>query len=564
MRRRKHPTPAQRALISGAIIALALSPATPALAAGETRAAPTGSIRITESITHAAYAYQVFAGSVETDGTIADIKWGSGVRGEALLAALARTQSFAGVTSAREVAEKLSVIEYSESAGGWVYISGIPANGNASISRETALAKQFAVIVSQYLDTGHRTQFTGGNQPVASGLEPGWYVVASDYATQPGESAALLFPGLITVSNTQSEVTPKESVPTVTKEIFEDSGDGSWGTYADFEIGQPFKQRLTATIGDSDIDYYDHYYLSFSDVFSTGLELATNPTDIKVKIDGRDKTSLFSISYSNKTLTVTGNDIKSAIHAGSKVEVVYDAVLTKAAVAGSEGNPNAVRLTYSADPRTTENGASDIKTVTPYEATYAYTYKLSLTKSDSKNARLTLPGAKFSLRRSSDGKYAVLQAASGTSTDTSTGNNEGNRDVVVTGWVSKEEASFVTTGQGGVATITGLDAGEEYVLNEVVAPDGYDLDASDISFVIASNATGSTALTGVAISVDSKPYQAGNASTGQVSMGATNVKSPLLPTTGLGGIATSVILGSGLVATAATVVAVQTTRKRKE
>ena len=537
MRRRTH---LRNTLVSWAVLALALAPAGPALAAG-VGTTTTGSIVITRPISHSAYAYQVFDGDVEADGSVADIRWGSGVNDDTLMDELTALTEFSSCTSAREVAELLKV-----DTGG----------------TETELAKLFAEAVSHNLRAEGAVAFEGTDTPTASALDDGWYVVASDYDTDLAEGASLLFPGLITVGAGQSNVTPKESAPTLVKEVQEDS-TGTWQSHADFEIGQSFQQRLVATIGDADLSYYHSYYLGFSDTLSAGLDL--DPKSVTVTIDGEDKTDLFTIDYENRKLSVVAQDILKEIEADSEVTVTYTTKLNKHADSGTPGNENSATLTYSADPRAVQEGEPELKNTTPDDKTVSYTYALKITKTDADNGEQLLAGAKFSLRRSSDNKYAVLVGADGGSIDTATNNNEGNGSVFVTGWTdAPKESGFVTTDADGCAHIVGLDAADAYVLNEAVAPDGYDLDTSDIPFVISADPSTDKELSVLSVSVSGGEATEGIISEGRVSVGVSDVKAPILPTTGLGGIVASVVLGSGLVAVAATVIARQASHGNRE
>ena len=529
MRRRTHLKPLQKAFVSWAVFALALSPASPALAAG-TDATPSGSIVINQPTSHSAHAYQVFSGAVDGDGSLTDIEWGSGVNGAALLADLKTLSAFASCSSARDVAECLKV---------------------ATPGTETELAQSFAEAVSRNLRTDKGVAFVGTETPTASGLAEGWYVVASDYDTDLAAGASLLFPGLITVGTGASSVTPKESAPTLVKEVCEDS-TGKWQSHADFEIGQSFQQHLIATIGDADLNYYTSYYLGFSDTLSEGLDL--DLSSVSVTIDGTPMTSRFTIGYENRKLSVVAQDIKDAIHAGSVIIVTYTTRLNEHAEIGAPGNDNSATLTYSADPRSAQEGKPGLRNTTLNEDTVSYTYELKLTKTDEADSSKTLAGATFSLHRTSDNHYAVLSVAGG----------DPSR-VYVTGWAETAEAGgTVTTGADGCAYIVGLDSEDEYVLNELVAPDGYDLDTSDIPFAIAADAAAGTALSSLSVSVSGSQTTEGSVSEGRVSAVVTDVKAPILPVTGLGGIVASVVLGSGLVAAAATVIVRQTSDRNRE
>lgn len=561
MRRRTDTKPLRKALVSWAVLGLALSPAIPALAATGTGTSTTGSIAITQPTSHPAFAYQVFDGDVDDDGSIADIRWGSGVDADALMDELGDTPGFEGLGTAREVAAALNVTAYNPTTGSWEPVTAPTVTESGESSKDTALAKRFAEVVSRHLNASGAVEFVGEDSPVASNLDDGWYVVASDYGTDLEDGAALLFPGLITVGKGESRVTPKESAPTLVKEVQEDSNN-EWQDYADFEVGQVFRQRLTATIGDADLDYYHSYYLGFTDTLSDGLDLELS--SVTVTIDGTDKTELFDIDYKDRVLSVEAADILGEISAGSKVVVEYDTTINANAEVGAPGNDNKAVLSYSADPRLVQEGEPEIKNVTPEEKTVSYTYELKLTKSDEEDASLVLAGAKFSLHRLADGRYAVLASIDDDNVDSTTDNNEGNGRVVIAGWAdTPQEGGYVTTQADGTACILGLDAADEYVLNEVVAPDGYDLDTGDIPFVITANPATNVALANLSVSVSDGEAASGDISLGLVGLDATNVKAPVLPTTGLGGIMSSVVLGGGLVAAAALVIVRQTRRNRE-
>ena len=540
--------------MSTAILALALCGATPAMAEGNNGSGNTyntGSIVITQEISHPASAYQVFDGSVEADGSIADIVWGSGVNGSDLVAELATTSEFAGCATARDVAEKLNVIHYNRTTHKWEPVTSPTVTESGASSKDTAIAKKFAEIVSKHLKVSGAKAFDDTTTPEVTNLDDGWYVVASDYATAQAEGASLLFPGLITVGTGQSRVTPKESAPTLTKKVQEDSNN-AWVDYADFEIGQTIPYQLTATIGDEDLKYYQSYYLKFTDTLSSGLDCDKN--SVKVTIDDVDKTSQFTIDYANHVLTVEKADVLSLIHANSKVVVTYNATLNSTADTGTPGNNNTAKLTFSNDPRVEKSTSTN---VTPDDPADVYTYRLTVTKTDSADATLKLAGAKFGIKNA-EGKWAILATSStGGSKDVATTNNVGNSTVYVTGWASDMSAAgLVTTDGNGTANIIGLDD-DEYQLIEVVAPDGYDLDSTPKDFEVVANVDdNNVALTSVKI-VTSTGDANGTVTTGDVAMTISDVKSPVLPTTGLGGIVTSVVLGSGIAASAAVVIARQ-------
>ena len=172
------------------------------------------------------------------------------------------------------------------------------------------------------------------------------------------------------------------------------------------------------------------------------------------KVDANGKTAV--------TLKV-GDDVKPDLAIApedNKLTINLTSLIT-------ENNDNAnktVTLTYVAivTGTTINNTASINNNPVPTTVT-SYTGKLKITKMNEvgSNSPKALAGAGFVVVNA-EGKYATLT------------NN------VLTGWVDAVgDATTITTGSDGTATVEGFDADKTYKFHEVVAPEGYKLNPDD-------------------------------------------------------------------------------------
>ena len=131
----------------------------------------------------------------------------------------------------------------------------------------------------------------------------------------------------------------------------------------------------------------------------------------------------------------------------------------------TEDNDNAnktVKLTYVAIVTgTTINNTASINN-NPVPTTYtSYTGKLKITKMN--EAGSNSPEAEFVVVNA-DGKFATLEGG------------------VLAGWVDTvDDATTITTGSDGTATVEGFDPDKTYKFHEVVAPEGYKVNPEDVT-----------------------------------------------------------------------------------
>ena len=461
-------------------------------------------------------AYQIFSAKLDsTKGTLSDVKWGNGVKGDELLAALKTATTlgdFASCNSASDVAEKLAAFN-------------------------TEKATKFAAFVANgYLST---TKIAGTG--TIELLDAGYYLI-KDVTEVEGEYDASNLT-LLLVSGAET-VTPqvKTDIPTLEKKV-KDKNDSAgtttdWQDSADYDIGDTIPYQLTATLGN--VSNFDTYYVEFVDK----MDHLTFNEITSVKVGDETLTAgqyTSSWNPTSKTLKVSIDDVK-AYHAtnGSKIVVVYTATLDSDAVIGSTGNPNEAHLIFSNNPN--GNGKGQTKP----DKNIVFTYKVVANKVDQKG--VALPGAAFALykklpRVPADGSSHIMEGSDA--------------------YTLVEKLNVRADGTIDDATKTsfaweGIDDGE-YMIKEIITPAGYN-SIEPIKFTVtAEHETESadpkfTELTG------------GDAFTGEVSTGTLTTKienrmGSTLP--GTGGIGTTIfyVVGGGLMVAAAILLI---TKKRME
>lgn len=252
----------------------------------------------------------------------------------------------------------------------------------------------------------------------------------------------------LTTTNPNAVINEKNTVePKVDKDVKEDS-TGLYGKTNDATIGDTIDFKATITTGAG----YTKYVLR--DTMSAGLTF--NANSVKVKVGDT------TVDASNYTVTPNKDGYTFVVEfkdsyivtlpKNTKIEVYYTATLNENAIVEGNGNPNELDLAYG------ENNKTDsVKTTT-------YTYAFDLVKNDKDTNQLE--GAKFKLLDKTGKEIkVVLVDVTENIYRVAVGNEEGVLIVV------------------GKATIGGLDA-DEYQLEEVEAPVGYNKLTSTVKFTI--------------------------------------------------------------------------------
>lgn len=472
---------------------------------------------------HTYGAYQLFDGNV-SGGKLTDISWGSGIDSAALLAELKTStiDELKAVTTAPQLAEKLSKLESSK----------VIAFSKIATKHVTGTAKTFT-------KSGEAAPFS--YKATLGEADHGYYLVKDT----DNKAAALTSP-ILKVAGCTVNVEAKGSVPTSTKKIKEDSTD-QWGDTADLDVGQEAPFKLTGTMPSNIADFTTYKY-GFKDFISKGFTLREgfDATDLTVKIGDKkitpDTVTVTDITddthgaeyNGGKQIEIMFTDLKATakaagvdLTASSEVTVEYTAKVNEQAVIGGKGNPNKSLVVYQKDV-TDGDGLGE----TPEDEVWAFTYQLDTTKVDSANPETKLKDAQFRLYNSDKTKSAEI------------------KDNKIVKWVDGDAGTVITTPEGGVFNIAGLDA-DTYYLKEIKAPAGYNLPTGDdayFKFVIAASLTvgddGKGKIESLTITPGKGQAADGDIPTGKVEMNITNTSGSTLPETG--GIGTAIFTVVGL------------------
>ena len=389
-------------------------------------------------------------------------------------------------------------------------------------------------------------------------MAQGYWMIVDTTKIEGNDTNSLII--VDTKGQDEITVTPKTSVPTVDKEVQENSTK-DWGDSADYNIGDNVPFKLTGTVSEY-YDYYETYKFVFHDTLSNGLTLAEGfgVENVTVKVDGVEIESGFTVVTSGLddgcSFHVVFDDLKdiTSVKADSKITVEYTATLTSGAVIGNDGNLNSVHLEYSNNPNDEQGGETG---KTPDETVVVFTYELDVDKVDGSSENegtysKHLEGAWFVLYRTDaegEKEYAAI-----------------NENGKLTGWTSEMPThqngdstanGNLKSGEDGKFEIIGLDAGI-YYLQETVAPAGYNLLTKPLKLTItatvsdeATSAEGTKQLTELEVTVDDGEAQEGNVTTGTVSIIVENNSGTELPSTGGMGTTIFYVVGGILVAGAA-------------
>ena len=460
----------KRIASTAAAVLMAVSMAAGTSAMSVSAAAATNyTLTITDARTgHEYKAYQVFDGDVsaaEAAKSMTNVKWGNGVNGENLLAALKADANIGSTFDACNSAQD-------------VY--------NA-LAEHTELVDAFAKVVSANLNETNAaasTTATGGYE--FTNLDGGYYFVKDKTVPEADAYSKYM---LKVVKNTTVSV--KADQPKVEKKVYEEdyTGDAGYGTgyndVADHFIGESVPFKLIGTLPSAEqFAAYDSYYYEFKDTLDAGFK-APAAGDFTVKIGDTVVTENFDIDISNLidasgnsigtsiSIKAKGNDIKKIMTDNSidfstatpKVTVDYKAVLDDDAVIGLDGNENKVDLKFSNNPNATGDGTNNTGK-TPEDKVIVFTYEFDTLKVDSADTTKKLQGAEFTLQNEA-GKYAKVENG------------------IFQGWVDAAEASTLTTDENGLIAIKGMEGGT-YTITETKAPTDYNLPSQPFTVTLTA------------------------------------------------------------------------------
>lgn len=360
---------------------------------------------------------------------------------------------------------------------------------NVNTSASTRLDKDHvlnkiakAIIDNNIAPTG--TSFKAGE--TFNATSNGYYLFVTDESSlgtpQNAKANTGTSPIFAVVGGTGVTVTEKTSIPTVYKQILDDTKGNTadnasaddWKNVGDAWIGQVIDYKLTGTVA-ANIATYDKYQYVFQDHLSVGLDADLGSVVVTIgdvtipRVDADQPANGYTVGLKetkDKSGNSTGNDLtisfdnlKAAAEANgvtlnenSEVVVKYKATLTDKAEYTATGNTNEVKLVYSNNPMVDGTGTSTSKRVTDH------VFRLDVTKVEKDNQDQKLE-ATFQVKMTKEGDTLL----------------ETNRWLTQTGGITDKEeeaGKFTTNKETGKIYIPGLVEGT-YEITECDTPAGY-------------------------------------------------------------------------------------------
>lgn len=512
-------------------------------------------------------AYQIFKAKVvdEKDkGKVAsDIEWSSTTIGSKVIAAIQGSTKYKELVEA-DSTKALAVNATAPVVAEWLFNNVTDTNASsASNSEGTRVAPgdvlyEIAAAVTDETPAGNGisvdTSWTRPGITSDGHYGDGYYLFVPDglKADKPNTGTSPIF---AIVGGNPVTVTEKTSIPTVNKEILNDSknktaeeaADTEWGNVGDSQIGQEVDYKLTGSVADN-IASYAKYTYEFQDTLSKGLVVTkdtdgTSPKDLHVYIvNGNSKTEvkngfkatvspatdteknseLLKVSFEDLKVVKDAKGLPITVDKDSKVVVTYKAKLTSDASYEVAGNPNTVKLVYSNNPMADGTGTSIEKTVTDH------VFRLDVTKVDQNDSKKVLKaGFKVKVVANEDSaSVGMWLSADGSLVD------------------GAHAHEFMTDDTTGEVKIPGLDAGK-YLITETTTPAGYNtIRPFNITVIPEYNDDGS--LENLSVVDDSDMVDSKNTSDATIPLTVKNKKGSGLPLTGLNGVTFTWIAGGAV------------------
>lgn len=465
---------------------------------------------------HTYTAYQIFKGTVATDGKLENLNWGDNITDAGKTALKVQLGLGDGVTVA-QVAVKLAEIE----------------NNSAEMDA-----------VAQILGdnkTGNGVTLTAEDNKVSATVDQGYYVII-DTLGDGADADSTVSKYMVQVVG-DVDINTKAQ-PTSSQKTVKDQ-ENAYKQFTEANIGEERTFYLLATLPD-DYAAYEAFYMNFQDTMNhmefagitkvsvkkdvttpegskkkdpmTGTEVASiNAQTENEKINGYKLTNNVTAGAATGNFSVEILDLKQIVptaKAGDCVVVEYVAKLNSTAAINA-ANENEFDLVFSNDPNskwkpTTPNPDESTPPtgVTPKDKAEVYTTEIELLKIDG-TTKDVLKGAGFTLTGEStdvviktvedfvedeNGTYYKLKNDTYTTTaptdDTSdsyastTQKYSATTKTVVVGANQTEKNITAIVGDDGKVTFSGLGEGK-YTLTETTPPAGYntmDPKSFEISF----------------------------------------------------------------------------------
>lgn len=431
-------------------------------------------------------AYQIFKAKVidaqDGSGKIAsDVKWAVGDQAQKdIITAIRGSKDYSDSKSQLPTEDPITAQDVADWLSANVTTTTASANGakGTRVAPGDVLYSIAKAVINNETAVGNSIK--AGDSWTCS--NDGYYLFVSDGLTDTTKPNTGTSPIFAIVGGNPVTVTEKTSIPTVDKQILDDTADKTaatatkddWKNVGDAWIGQVIDYKLTGTVA-ANIATYNKYQYVFQDHLSVGLDADLDSVVVTIgdvtipRVDAGQPANGYTVDLKetrDKSGNSTGNDLtisfdnlKAAAEAkgvtlneNSEVVVKYKATLTDKAEYTATGNTNDVKLVYSNNPMTSDTGTSTSKRVTDH------VFRLDVTKVEKDNEGQKLE-ATFQVKMTKEGGKELKD----------------NRWLTQTGGITdkEEEAGKFTTRKGtDKIYIPGLVAGT-YEITECNTPAGY-------------------------------------------------------------------------------------------
>lgn len=431
-------------------------------------------------------AYQIFRAKVidaqDGSGKIAsDVKWAVGDQAQKdIITAIRGSKDYSDSKSQLPTEDPITAQDVADWLSANVTTTTASANGakGTRVAPGDVLYSIAKAVVNNETAVGNSIK--AGDSWTCS--NDGYYLFVSDGLTDTTKPNTGTSPIFAIVGGNPVTVTEKTSIPTVDKQILDDTADKTaatatkddWKNVGDAWIGQVIDYKLTGTVA-ANIATYNKYQYVFQDHLSVGLDADLDSVVVTIgdvtipRVDAGQPANGYTVDLKetrDKSGNSTGNDLtisfdnlKAAAEAkgvtlneNSEVVVKYKATLTDKAEYTATGNTNDVKLVYSNNPMTSDTGTSTSKRVTDH------VFRLDVTKVEKDNEGQKLE-ATFQVKMTKEGGKELKD----------------NRWLTQTGGITdkEEKAGKFTTSKGtDKIYIPGLVAGT-YEITECNTPAGY-------------------------------------------------------------------------------------------
>ncbi len=486
-------------------------------------------------------AYQVFTGVLtegkENSRQLADIKWGKGVDGEALIEELILIS--AGDDDV--FSQKFKALSDPGAAG---YEAEVIANILSENANNADFVHSFAKLAQKHKTTASAvSSFEDGNF-VITVTDPGYYLVVD--TTENPKDMDVVSAYILDVLGDQS-INMKAEAPTVDKKIVSSSDDKTGVNGKSFEIGDEVIFRLIGKIPDY-FKSYDPYSYKFVDTMSEALTyvpgsvvVTLRNTENEIISTVNSDSDLYTVENTEENpqqLTIAIADLNKIDKIDKNLEIVveYKAKLNEKAKI-SAPNPNDVYLEFSHNPYADGTGQ------TPEVEVNTFTFGLDITKQNQNGEKLDGVGFMLYKKVANDIYFANGFTEQSEGEDTIYKLNSEN-------WAKADVGQELFTANGGKLYIDGLSEGT-YYLKETTKPNGYTT-MKDIEITIDPVIDENGVLTDVNITIGDRPYNDASVGdlldSGRTQLTLVNSPAAFLPNTGGIGTVIFYVLGGAILA----------------